>query len=93
MIIWLHQLIDRNLYANSGNTDSAQSYALLMSTGSEQQPMNPDVFALIQCQEWIKSGRRFCSARTATLPKAGAVFFSNSVSRAPNNKWNLKWQR
>ena len=49
MIIWLYQLKIRNLYANSGNTASAQSYTLLMSTGSEQQPTNPEVFALIQC--------------------------------------------
>ena len=49
MIDWLHRHIRRNLYANSGNTDSAQSYTLLMSTGSEQQPTNPKVFALIQC--------------------------------------------
>jgi len=90
MIIWLHQLIERNLYANSGNTVNAQSYTMLISAGSEQQPMNPDVFALIQCLEWITSGRRFCSVRMVTLPKAGAVFFSYSVSRAPNNKWNLK---
>jgi len=64
MIDWLHRQIRRNLYANSGNTDSAQSYTLLMSTGSEQQPTNPEVFALIQCWGRTKSGRRFCSVRT-----------------------------
>lgn len=69
MIIWLHQLKIRNLYANSGNTASAQSYTLLMSTRSEQQPMNPAVHALIRCQKRAKSGRFFHSDRDSTLPK------------------------
>ena len=57
MIVWLHLLIRRNLHAKSGNTVSAQSYTLLMSTGSEQQPLNLAVIALIRCQERPKSGR------------------------------------
>ena len=69
MIIWLYHLKIRNLYANSGNTANAQSYTLLMSTGSEQQPMNPAEIALIRCQERAKSGRFFHSDRDATLPK------------------------
>jgi hypothetical protein len=73
MIDWLFQLIRRNLYASSGNTASAQSDTLLMSTGSEQPPTNPPVFALIQREGRTKSGRCFCSVRSATLPKAGAV--------------------
>ena len=93
MIDWLHRRETRKLHANSGNTASTQSYTLPMSTGSEQQPANPEFFALIQCLGWIKTGRWLRSVHTLTLPKARAVFFYYSVSRASINKWNLSRQQ
>ena len=90
MIIWLYQLKIRNLYANSGNTASAQSYTLLMSTGSEQQPMNPAVLALIRCQKRAKWGRFSHSDRVSTLPKPTWDFSHYSVPERRFDELHLR---
>ena len=78
MIDWLHQLTRRNPYANYGNTASVQSDTLLMSTGSEQQPMDYPVLHRFSAKDGLNQGGVFCSDHSVTLPKAEEVCSSYS---------------
>ena len=78
MTDWLHQLTRRNPYANYGNTASVQNDTLLMSAGSEQQPMIHPVLHRFSAKDGLNWGDVFCSDRSVTLPKAEEVCSSYS---------------